>query len=96
MGTTIICKKILNFTRKFHEEISRNSEFCVYKKKFLGICMLHMLNCINFMEIEEKSIMQLQISMHLAQELLSYFELSYNGYRAPNRTTVCFYKKFWP
>ena len=47
------------------------------------------------MEIDEKSIVELQISMNLAQELLSYIELGYNGYRAPNRTTVCFYKKFW-
>ena len=54
-----------------------------------------MLNCIDFMKIEEKSIMQMQISMHLAQELLSYFELRDYESRAPNRATVCFYKKFW-
>ena len=49
-----------------------------------------MLNCIDFMKIEEKSIMQMQISMHLAQELLSYFELRDYESRAPDCTTVCF------
>ena len=80
MGTTLICKKFL---------------ILCMPKKILGICIVPMLNCINFMKIEEKYIMQPQISMHLAQELLSYFELRNYESKAPNRTTVCFYKKFW-
>ena len=63
MGTTLICKKNLNFTRKLHEIPN-----FVYTKK--NPCILHLLNCINFMEIDEKSIVELQISMNLAQEHL--------------------------
>ena len=46
------------------------------------------------MKIDEKSISELQISMNLGQELLSYIELGYNGYRAPNCTAVCFTRSF--
>ena len=52
-------------------------KFCVYKK-VPGIGILHLLNWINFMEIDKKSVMELQFFMNFAQELLSYFELGYN------------------
>ena len=42
---------------------------------------------------DEKSSVELQISMNLAQELLSYIELGYNGYRAPNGPTKVLYIK---
>ena len=90
MGSTLICKKKQNFTRKFHEIPN-----FVFTKKFPWNLYTLMLNCIDFMKIEKKSSVQLQISMHLAQEPLSYFQLGYFESRAPNGTQVCFYKKFW-
>ena len=53
-----------------------------------------MLNCINFMKIEEKSIMQPQISMRLAQKLLSYLELRNYESKAPIAPQFAFTRSF--
>ena len=59
MGTTKIFRKNLNFTGEFHEIPN-----FVYTKKN-GTFILHLLNCINFMKTDEKSFVELQISMNL-------------------------------
>ena len=63
MGTTKVFRKNLNFTEKFH----KIPNFVYTKKYILGTFILHLLNCINFMKIDEKSIVELQISMNLVQ-----------------------------
>lgn len=49
------------------QKLLTSSFLSVYKKKVLGTFILHLLNCINFMKIDEKSIVELQISMNLVQ-----------------------------
>ena len=85
------------YVRKF--EISRanfeKTQNLFILKIFLRILCINMQNRSNSNEIRHKSFRNLQKILKLAQELLHYFTFSHFGYRAPNRTTVCFYKKFW-
>ena len=54
-----------------------------------------MLKSINFMKIDKKSIVKLQIYKNFTQELLSYFELRYCKYRATNCNKMGFYNNIW-